>query len=318
MKPELAHKVQELIKEYDEMELDVAESFKWPRDKMVRFGELSKIKVLADEHAKADEKRQKEIEEKLGEMTGVGSEVRNEAILEIRAGAGGDEAALFAADLLRMYQGYAAKCGWSFTLTEESKNETGGYKEVVAEIRGKGVYDALKFESGVHRVQRVPATEKSGRIHTSTASVAIMPVAKEQEIEIKEADLEVSFSRAGGPGGQNVNKVETAVRLLHKPTGIVISSREERSQLKNRERAMKVLRAKLLDEQLRKEEEASRKERNEQIGTGDRSEKIRTYNYLQDRITDHRIGESWHGLPTIMNGNIDKIVDAFRAPAESA
>lgn len=316
MKPELLHKIQELITEYDDLELNVAESFKWPREKMARFGELSKTKVLFEEYQKADDKRKKEIEEKLGELAGIRSEIRNEAILEIRAGAGGDEAALFAADLLRMYQGYSQKKGWSFLLTEESKNETGGYKEVVAEIRGKGVYEMLKFESGVHRVQRVPATEKSGRIHTSTASVAVMPVAKEQEIEIKDADLEVTFSRAGGPGGQNVNKVETAVRLLHKPTGIVISSREERSQLKNRERAMKVLRAKLLDEQLRKEEEASRKERNEQIGSGDRSEKIRTYNYLQDRITDHRIGQSWHGLPTILNGNMDKIVEAFQKPTE--
>lgn len=316
MKPELLQKVQELITEYDDLELGVAESFKWGREKMVRFGELSKVKVLFDEYQKVDEKRKKEIEEKLSELSGVGIQVRNEAILEIRAGAGGDEAALFAATLLRMYQAYAQKKGWSFFITEESKNETDGYKEVVAEIRGKGVYDELKFESGVHRVQRVPATEKSGRIHTSTASVAIMPVAKEQEIEIKDADLEVTFSRAGGPGGQNVNKVETAVRLLHKPTGIVISCREERSQLKNRERAMKVLRAKLLDEQLRKEEEVSRKARNEQIGTGDRSEKIRTYNYLQDRVTDHRIGQSWHGLPNIMNGNIDKIVEAFLKPSE--
>ena len=164
----------------------------------------------------------------------------------------------------------------------------------------------------MHRIQRIPATEKSGRIHTSTASVAVLPVAEEKEIEIKEADIEVSFSRAGGPGGQNVNKVETAVRLLHKPTGIVISCREERSQLKNRERAMQILRAKLLDESIRKEEETLRKERNEQIGTADRSEKIRTYNILQDRVTDHRIKESWHNIQNIFNGNIDPIIDAFR------
>ena len=161
----------------------------------------------------------------------------------------------------------------------------------------------------MHRIQRVPATEKSGRIHTSTASVAILPVAEEKEMEIKEADLEVSFTRAGGPGGQNVNKVETAVRILHKPTGLVVQSREERSQLKNRERAMEVLRAKLLDEKIRKEEEALRKERKEQIGTADRSEKIRTYNFLQDRITDHRINKNFHNIEKIMQGNLDSIVE---------
>jgi len=211
-----------------------------------------------------------------------------------------------------MYSNFAQKSGWHAVIINESKNELGGYKEVVAEITGNGVYDALKYESGVHRIQRVPATEKSGRIHTSTASVAVLPVAEEQEVDIKDTDLEITFSRAGGPGGQNVNKVETAVRILHKPTGIVISSREERSQLKNRERAMRILRAKLLDEQMRKQEEAVRKERNEQIGTADRSEKIRTYNFLQDRVTDHRIKESWHNIQNIMDGNIEHIVSAIK------
>ena len=231
--------------------------------------------------------------------------------MEIRAGVGGNEAALFAADLLRMYQSFAQKRGWEFLFIDESKNDLGGIKEVTAEIRGKNIYDLLKYESGVHRIQRVPSTEKSGRIHTSTASIAVLPIAEEKELEIKESDLEVSFSRAGGPGGQNVNKVETAVRILHKPTGIVISSRAERSQQKNRERALEVLRAKLLDEKLRKEEEAVKKDRKEQIGTADRSEKIRTYNFLQDRITDHRINKSWHNIKEILNGNMDDIVDAF-------
>ncbi len=295
------------------MEMDVAESFKWPRDKAIRFGELSKVKVLAEECNSANEPRKKDIEIKLGSMLGVGgSAEKNKAILEIRAGVGGDEAALFAADLLRMYQSYAQKRGWEFVLIDESKNDLGGYKEVVYELRGKNVYKLLKYESGVHRIQRVPATEKSGRIHTSTASVAVLPVAEEKELEIKESDIEVSFSRAGGPGGQNVNKVETAVRILHKPSGIVISSRAERSQLKNRESAMEVLRAKLLDEKLRKEEEATSKDRKEQIGTADRSEKIRTYNYLQDRITDHRINVSWHNIKEILNGNLDDIIDEFQ------
>ena len=311
MNSDLQKKLAEAIAEYDAMELDVAESFKWPREKMIKFGELSKLKSLFGEYEKAADTRKKEIDEKFSEMLGIGNSRRNGAILEIRAGAGGDEAALFAADLFRMYQAYAQKRGWSFVVIDESKNELGGYKEATAEINGKNIYEILKYESGVHRIQRIPATEKSGRIHTSTASVAILPVAEEKEIEIKDADIEVSFSRAGGPGGQNVNKVETAVRILHKPTGIVISSREERSQLKNRERAMQVLRSKLLDEQLRKQEETLRRERQEQIGTGDRSEKIRTYNFLQDRITDHRIKESWHNIQTIMDGNIDPIIDAF-------
>ena len=311
MNPDIQKKLDEAIREYDALEMGVAESFKWPREKIARFGELSKLKVLHDEYGKADEARKKDIEEKLKNIFGLGGKERNKVILEIRAGAGGDEAALFAADLFRMYQAYSAKKNWAFMVLDESKNDLGGYKEVVAELRGKNVYDALKYESGVHRIQRVPATEKSGRIHTSTASVAIMPVAEEKEIEIKESELEVTFSRAGGPGGQNVNKVETAVRLLHKPTGIVISSRTERSQLANRERALEILRAKLLDEKLRKEEEAARKERKEQIGTADRSEKIRTYNFLQDRVTDHRVNKSWHNIEKIMDGDLDPIVKAF-------
>jgi len=222
-------------------------------------------------------------------------------ILEIRAGAGGQEASLFAGELFRMYKNYASRQGWNF------KN----LDELVAEISGQGVYQKLKQESGVHRIQRVPKTEKTGRIHTSTASVAILPEAKEKEIEVKESDLEITFSRAGGPGGQNVNKVETAVRILHKPTGLVVSSREERSQQKNREKALAILRAKLLDEKRQKENAALAKERREQIGTADRSEKIRTYNFLQDRVTDHRIKKSWHNIEKIMDGDLDYIVKAF-------
>jgi len=316
MNPELQKKLDEAIREYDALEMGVAESFKWPREKIARFGELSKLKVLAEEYAKSDDARKKAIEEKLKtifapQTSGAGGE-RNKAILEIRAGAGGDEAALFAADLFRMYQAYSAKKNWVFVILDESKNDLGGYKEIVAELRGKNVYDALRYESGVHRIQRVPATEKSGRIHTSTASIAILPFAEAKEVEIKESDLEVSFSRAGGPGGQNVNKVETAVRLLHKPTGIVVSARQERSQLANRERALEVLRAKLLDEKIRKEEEAVRKERKDQIGTGDRSEKIRTYNFLQNRVTDHRLNKNWHNIQNIMAGNLDPIIESFR------
>ena len=236
----------------------------------------------------------------------------NEAVLEVRAGVGGEEAALFAAELAHMYRAYAERCGWSVRVLSESKTDLDGYKEAVFEIRGPGVYERLRFETGVHRIQRVPATEKSGRIHTSTASVAILPIRKKSKVEINPADLEIEFSRAGGAGGQNVNKVETAVRIVHKPTGLDARSQVERSQNANRERAMAVLLAKLerLDEE--KERATYAATRAEQIGTGDRSEKIRTYNTLQDRVTDHRIKESWHNLPNIFAGNLDPILDALR------
>ncbi len=238
-------------------------------------------------------------------------EFPNEIVLEVRAGVGGEEAALFAEELANMYRKYAEARGWSTRVLDESESPLGGYKEASFEIRGKGVYKDLRFETGIHRVQRVPATEKSGRVHTSTASVAILPIRKNTKIEINPADLEVSFSRAGGKGGQNVNKVETAVRLTHKPTGIVISCRAERSQQANREKALAVLEAKL--DEMKREEEASKyaSERKEQVGTADRSEKIRTYNVLQDRITDHRLNKSWHGIETIFKGRLDPIIEAF-------
>ncbi|MBI4120672.1 MAG: PCRF domain-containing protein [Parcubacteria group bacterium] len=234
-----------------------------------------------------------------------------EVILEVRAGAGGDEASLFALELAEMYERYAAKKGWSFMKIDESQSELGGYKEASFEIKGLGVYDTLKFETGVHRVQRIPDTEKQGRIHTSTASVAVLPVRKMSDVQINPADIEVTFSRAGGPGGQNVNKVETAVRILHKPTGIVVRCTVGRSQQKNREQAMTILAAKLAEAQEEKAAGEMAKTRKEQIGSADRSEKIRTYNFPQDRVTDHRLKESWYGIPRIMAGEIDDIVSAF-------
>jgi peptide chain release factor 1 len=236
-----------------------------------------------------------------------------EVILEVRAGAGGDEAALFAAELLDMYKRYSEMKGWRTKLLDESSNDLGGYKEASLEIKGDGVYEDLKWETGVHRVQRVPETEKMGRIHTSTASVAIMPVRKKVKFEINPADLEMEFSRAGGKGGQNVNKVESAVRLIHKPTGIAVRATTERSQGANREAAMMLLTSRLA--QMKEEEEAKKfsADRKGQIGTGDRSEKIRTYNYPQDRLTDHRIKESWHNLPKILDGYIDPILDSLKA-----
>lgn len=236
----------------------------------------------------------------------------NEIVLEVRAGIGGEEAALFAEELANMYRKYADMRGWSVKVLDEAESPLGGYKEASFEIRGKGVYEDMRFETGVHRIQRVPATEKSGRVHTSTASVAILPLRKKTKFEINPADLEVTFSRAGGKGGQNVNKVETAVRLTHKPTGIVISCRAERSQQANREKAMAILEARL-DEMKREEEDKKyASERKDQIGNVDRSEKIRTYNILQDRITDHRIGKSWHNIESIFKGNMGQIIDAFR------
>lgn len=240
-------------------------------------------------------------------------EFPNEAVLEVRAGVGGQEAALFAEELANMYKGYATAMGWNARMLSESKTDLGGYKEAVFELRGLGVYEKLRFETGVHRIQRVPATEKSGRVHTSTASVAILPIRKKHKFVVHPGDIEMEFSRAGGAGGQNVNKVETAVRLVHRPTGLEARSQSQRSQMANREQAMAVLLAKL--DVFQEEQDAAKHAatRKEQIGTADRSEKIRTYNLLQDRVTDHRIKEDWHNLPKIFAGNIQPIVEALLA-----
>ena len=240
-------------------------------------------------------------------------EFPNEIVLEVRAGAGGDEASLFAWEIAHMYEKYAEIQGWQWKTNYESKNDLGGYKEASFEIKGKDVYKTMRYETGVHRVQRIPATEKNGRVHTSTASVAVLPIRKKVNFVINPADLDMEYSRSGGKGGQNVNKVETAVRLIHKPTGLDVRCTSERSQVANREKAMMILTAKI--QQLKEEEEAKKYsgERKAQIGTGDRSEKIRTYNFSQDRITDHRLKKSWHNLPKIMEGEMQEIFDSLES-----
>jgi len=233
-------------------------------------------------------------------------------IIEIRAGAGGDEAALFAADLFRMYSRFAEKQGWKVKILDSSASSLKGFKEIVFQISGQGAYDTLRQEGGVHRVQRIPETEKSGRIHTSTATLAVLPQVEQAKIEIKPSDLRIDTFRASGPGGQYVNKTESAIRITHIPSSLVVSSQNERSQGANRENAMNILRSRLYALKMEQETQKLGQQRNAQIGTADRSEKIRTYNFPQDRITDHRIKKSWHNMENILSGNLLPIIKRFQ------
>ena len=243
---------------------------------------------------------------------------RKNAVLEVRAGAGGDEAGLFGADLLRMYAHYADAHGWKFEIIEDGSTDLGGLKESVALIQGRNVFERLKYESGVHRVQRVPETESSGRIHTSTATVAVLPEAEDVEIEINPADLRIDTYRASGAGGQHVNRTDSAVRITHIPTGLVVTSQDQRSQIQNREKAMRVLKSRLYDMQRQKQQSEYSSRRRGQIGTGDRSERIRTYNFPQGRVTDHRIGLTLYKINDIMAGDLDEIIDALTLAEQTA
>ncbi len=278
-------------------------------------GELSDF---LQEEIKELTERLEETAEKLKEQL-LKSDPHDEksVFLEIRAGSGGEEAALFAADLLRMYSRYAERNGWKVEIVDTHATDIGGFKEVVAGIEGRGVYSRLKYESGVHRVQRIPATESGGRIHTSAATVAVLPEAEEVEVEINPQELRIDTFCSTGPGGQSVNTTQSAVRVTHLPTGLVVSCQDEKSQLKNREKALRVLRSRLMDKYITEQEAELAEERRSQIGSGDRSERIRTYNFPQNRVTDHRTGLTLHRLDLVLEGDLDEIIDNLTASAKA-
>ncbi|HHY46395.1 MAG TPA: peptide chain release factor 1 [Firmicutes bacterium] len=281
--------------------------------KSMLSGQLdSELRGLAEAEVEELSKKKEELERKLKVLL-LPRDPNDEknVIMEIRAGAGGEEAALFAADLFRMYSRYAERQGWRVELMSSSPTDLGGFKEVIYVVEGRGAYSRLKYESGVHRVQRVPETEAAGRIHTSTATVAVLPEAEEVEIEIRPEDLRIDVFRSTGHGGQSVNTTDSSVRIVHLPTGLVVTCQDERSQLKNKEKAMRVLRARLLDMAQREQQEEITEARRSQVGTGDRSERVRTYNFPQNRVTDHRIGFTTHRLEAVMDGELDELIDAL-------
>ncbi len=291
----------------EKLEKEISET-----EKLAASGQDEELINLASLELKKLKKEKAKLDEEIGILSGGNADLSKSVIVEIRAGTGGEEAALFASELFNMYVHYAANNNWKVNILDSSKTDLGGCKSAVFEINGENIYSTMRFESGVHRVQRVPATEKSGRIHTSTVSVAVLPQAEEVDVEIKPQDIKIEFFRSSGPGGQNVNKVETAVRIYHLPSGIAVASQESRSQLKNREAAMKMLRSKLYEIKKIEEEKKMSAERKKQIGTAERSEKIRTYNFPQDRITDHRIKESWKHIAGILAGGLEPVIETLK------